>query len=388
MKKRILIVGGGIAGTSLACFLDEKQFDITIAERFAEWKPIGYVVGLWQNGIRVLEKYDIYSELRNKGVIAQYQDTLDEKGNVLKKVSFEKLNQEFGATIHFFHRADLHKALMNKAQNKVTLKLNTFLENLIFEQKSVRVLFNTNESIEYDLVVGADGIHSSVRSFISPQNSLFTYPSTFFSFLAEVPENIRGSIEMFGVGSFFGIYPYDDKKVGIYCSLHNKTAQTISKWNELPNFEKIRTAFQYYQGLVPTILKQLNENTPIFQDSVREVEFSPWFCGNAICIGDAAHALLPTTGQGVAAAIQDAYHLANLLNKNVGSHHFEKIFSDFENMRTKHLTPIRKSSRFVNKLIVNPYALVCVMRNFAAKHVKFYDTENKIRSFFQATQID
>jgi 2-polyprenyl-6-methoxyphenol hydroxylase-like FAD-dependent oxidoreductase len=373
--KKILIVGGGIAGVSLANFLDKQKFEITLVEQAQEWKPVGYVIGLWYNGIKILQKHGIYDGLVGKGVINTFQQTTNQKGSVLKEVSFERLNKKFGVGVQFMHRATLHEALLSKMKD-VNVMLGTTVTDLAQGNDAAEMTFSDGKKNIFDVVIGADGVKSKTRSFIFPDYQPFTYPVEFFSFLTDAPlPTPAGNIEMFGKGNFFGIYPYSSNSCGVYCAIQHNPHTTLRE-NML---ERLRTAFQNFGGYVPSILEKLNVSTSIVNDLVREVDMKAWHKGNVLLIGDASHALLPTTGQGVAAAIEDASVLATMLNSPY--HSLEQTYQNFTQMRKIKLAGIRSQSRMVHKFMMSPSPLIAALRNLAVRFSPF-DTVSKLESFF------
>jgi len=374
--KKILIIGGGIAGVSIANFLDKEKFAITLIEQAKEWKPVGYVIGLWYNGIKILQKHGFYDELVGKGVINAFQRTTNRKGNVLKEISFERLNKKFGAGVQFMHRATLHEVLLSKMTG-VNVMLNTTVTALNQVGDTVEITFSNGQKDFFDIVIGADGIKSKTRSFLFPEYQPFIYPVEFFSFLTNAPlPTPAGNIEMFGKGSFFGIYPYSPSACGVYCAIQHKSHQ---KGQQAP-IHKIKTAFNNFGGYVPTILRALTPDTSIVNDLVKEVELDIWHKGKVILIGDASHALLPTTGQGVAAAIEDASVLAEMLNQPYAN--LENVFTNFTKKRKSKLAGIRRQSRFVHKFMMSSFILLVIFRDLAVRFSPF-DTVSKLEAFFE-----
>src|SRR5262249_6988601 len=157
---RILIVGGGIGGLTLATALRRRGFFAELIERSPSWRPVGAGIAVQPNGIRVLRRLGINAAIERAGTGIRYLDFCDQGGELLSETDLVSLGAEAGPFIGI-ERARLHRALPDGAE--VPCRLATSINSLIQNARGVSVEFTDGTTGEYDLVVGADGIHSAVR---------------------------------------------------------------------------------------------------------------------------------------------------------------------------------------------------------------------------------
>jgi 2-polyprenyl-6-methoxyphenol hydroxylase-like FAD-dependent oxidoreductase len=305
---RIIIVGRGIAGLTLANLLQKDNHELVIVEKAKRIEPVGYVVAVWKNGTDILNKLGLLQEFKNNSFIVQSQKTYTPSGKLLRTTSFYNLNKKFGDAIRFIHRSDLYKILFNNLNNnKYILHLNCTVNHFTQENGLVSVQLSNGEMLQADFLIGADGVNSSIRKLLFPNETCIKKHKAIFSTFTVSNcfiEPLLGNEEIIGRGKFFGIYPYSENKYGIYVSLNHSFDKPIK--NDI-NF--IKENFKSFGEKVDAIFSCVNENTSVFSDYIREISLSKWHHEKVILIGDAAHALLPTTGQGLSAAMEDAYEL-------------------------------------------------------------------------------
>ena len=161
---RILIVGAGIAGLALGRALQQQGFTPEVIERAASWSAGGTGLYLPGNGVRALGALGLADKLMARAVPMSHQRILDHTGRLLAEIELAKLWNRVGLCVGIA-RGELHRILLEGAAG-VPMRLGTTVTTLSQQDGEVDVAFADGSSGTYDLVVGADGIHSSIRRLV------------------------------------------------------------------------------------------------------------------------------------------------------------------------------------------------------------------------------
>jgi len=158
---RILIVGGGIAGLSLAIALHRQGYSPELVERSRAWSAIGAGIITPANGVRVLRALGVGEAIDQTAAVIRRFGFFDQRGELLCETDLEDLWRGVGRTLGI-SRVKLQEALV-KGASGVPIRLGVSLVTLTQDDDLVQVALSDGTSGDYDLVVGADGIYSTVR---------------------------------------------------------------------------------------------------------------------------------------------------------------------------------------------------------------------------------
>lgn len=216
---RIAIVGGGIGGLTTALALKEFGFEAEVYEQAPLLLDVGAAIAVWPNALRVLERLGLADTiLAHSGVIDEIR-WLDQRGFLINRVSIPKSVA--------LHRADLQSTLLH-ALPANWIKLNHSLVNYDQRNHSVVARFTNGEEIEADFLIGADGVHSDVRSQLLGDGPPSYRGYTVWRGIASVAPDSNAAntaIEMHGRGQRFGIGPVGNS---IRPTTHNATSCACS----------------------------------------------------------------------------------------------------------------------------------------------------------------
>ena len=159
---KVLIVGAGIAGPTLAYWLLRAGHETTLVERAPELRRGGYLVDFWGAGFDVAERMGIVPELRRRGYVFTEARAVDRDGH---RVASFKPSAIMGATQRYLSiaRSDLAAVIYDALDSAAELILDDTVQALVDDGERVRVRFESGQARDFDLVVGADGLHSRVR---------------------------------------------------------------------------------------------------------------------------------------------------------------------------------------------------------------------------------
>ena len=348
MSNRLLVVGGGIAGFGLARALLQRGVPCTVVDRLPAPPESGLGLNLPGNAVRALAALGLADEVIELGVPIRRREYQNRAGRLL----FAMDEAAFWATVgpsvclRRGHLLDILRA----ATVDVTLRGNTPVLLAEPADDGVRVQLGAEPATEtYDFVVGADGVHSSVRRAVvptgDPRPSLMTAAS--WRFVAPNP-GIGCWTVWSGVQGTFLLIPVGDEEVYGYVSANRGGAVGDDpRWLE--------TNFAGFPGPVATtVAALLADPGRLHHAPVEEVRCERWNRGRLVLIGDAAHATAPVWAQGAALALEDAIVSADLL---AGRSDWTSVGAEFERLRRPRVTHVQAATDKMSRLAAMPLRL-------------------------------
>jgi 2-polyprenyl-6-methoxyphenol hydroxylase-like FAD-dependent oxidoreductase len=314
-----LIVGGGIGGLSSAIALRRAGIQAEVAEIEHEWRIYQVGIVVQANFIRAMAALGIAEQAVASGYPYDGLVFQDLQGNVLQRLRGAKLAGPHYPAHLGMTRPALHQVLFDAATAAgAKLRLGTTFRHLHQRDDHVQVEFNDGSSGEYDLVVGADGIHSQVRAhlFGTRYQPQFTGQGT-WRCSVERPPAINYSFFCMGDGLPFG-------KCG-FIPLTQTTGYVWLVQSEPGNprhpperlAEIFRERLKACTGTMGAMREQIRDSARVVYRPLESLLMPrPWYRGRILLIGDAAHATTPHLGQGSAQAVEDAVVLGELLRRD------------------------------------------------------------------------
>ena len=302
----ILVVGGGIGGLSLAIALAQRGIPCEVVEREPRWTTVGGGIALYPNGHRALRVLGLDRAVESAGAQIDRVQTLARNGTVVADFPGEAW-PGVGVVVAI-HRPVLQDILVGAA-GSVPVRMGTEVQALRVERSGVDVDFTDGTSGAYDLVVGADGIRSSVRELafgpIAPRFVGQMYWRT-----AVAKDLVTCSTMAFDEQRFVALLPLGG---GItYVALQAHVPEPFDE-PLAGRSARARARFADFGGPVPAALAALGDDASVHFGPAEEIDRDEWRAGRVVLIGDAAHACSPTLAQGGSLAIEDAVVLAELL---------------------------------------------------------------------------
>lgn len=346
--KDVLIVGGGIAGLTLAAALQQRGLNVELVERSAVWQAVGAGILIQANGMRALRAVGLDAAVERAGVAVPGWSFCDQDGAVLCETDLEMLWRGVGPCIGIA-RTTLQDALRAGAA-AVPCRLGTWPVGLVQDARRVAVEFNDGSAGEYDLVVGADGIGSSVRR-LGISNVELTYSGQLaWRTLGPAPASLTNVEFALGDGCFYGLLPVGN---GRAYGFGNVT--TTHFYDPLDGrLDRLRRRFAQFGGRVAEHLAALERDEQIHCSAIEWVELHEWHRGRVLLIGDAAHATSPMMGQGGCMAMEDAELLAAALRSEAN---VEDAIGAYEERRRPRVSWVQQESRAVGEALRAPPAV-------------------------------
>lgn len=282
---RILIVGGGIAGLATARALRLAGFRPEVTEWQSTPMAIAGGIYLPGNAARALRELGLDSPVRPLGQVIARQRFLDVRGRRLCEVDLGLLWGGVGEC-RALPRAELHQVLLTAAGGEV--RYGTAINTLELIRDAVTVTFDDGRQCEYDLVIGADGRHSTVRTLAALGGPARPVGQVVYRSVVTGGPRVTDWTVLLGHHCAFVVVPMGAGRLHCYAD------ETCADLPDDP-IARLRERFAEYGGPVPAVLDAIRSVRVGLSD---EVELGRWSRGRVVLVGDAAHATAPTLAQG------------------------------------------------------------------------------------------
>jgi 2-polyprenyl-6-methoxyphenol hydroxylase-like FAD-dependent oxidoreductase len=304
----VLIVGGGIAGPTLGRALHREGVTVELVERSTEWRAEGGGIAVQPNGMRALRTLGLDGAVEQSGQRLRRWSFCDQAGEILSENDLEALWGDVGPFIGI-ERTRLQRILVAGLKG-VRCRLGTFVLGMCQHDDHVSVAFSDGSFGNYDLVVGADGIASAVRSLaFDPIAPSYTGAMAWRSVAPIRPSGLDGLQFLLGEDCFFGLCPVGE---GRTYGFGNITAPRTHE-PMVGRLNRLCSCFAEFGGIVQEYLAALDSDDQIHCAPVDWIALDQWHTSRVVLVGDAAHASSPMMGQGGCVAMEDACVLAETL---------------------------------------------------------------------------
>ncbi|MFE0904385.1 FAD-dependent monooxygenase [Streptomyces rochei] len=306
--KRAVVIGGGIGGLTAAAALHLRGLRVTVLERAPSLRPIGAAISLSPNALRALDVIGLGDEIRDLAAWQGDGGLRTPGGRWLSRSNAEAAAARFGGPLVLLHRATLIDHLAARLPGgAVRTAADALLADPGDRDRPARVRTSEGE-LEADLVVAADGIHSAVRATLFPDHPGPVYSGfTTWRVVIPVPGADFASHETWGRGRIWGTHPLKDGRVYAYAA-----AVTPAGGHAADERAELLHRYGDWHHPVPAVLAAARPEDVLRHDVHHIAEPLPaYHRGRVALVGDAAHAMPPTLGQGGNQAIEDAIVLAH-----------------------------------------------------------------------------
>jgi 2-polyprenyl-6-methoxyphenol hydroxylase-like FAD-dependent oxidoreductase len=345
---KILISGAGIAGPTLAYWLLKYGFKPTLVERSPKLRTGGYVIDFWGAGYDIAERMGLLPEICQKGYLVKEVKEVSANGNRVAGFPVHTLVALTKGRYISISRGDLAAAIFNSLENKVETIFDDGISRIDQSENGVRVEFEHAKARDFDLVVGADGLHSNVRELVfGPQSQYEKYLG--FKVAAFEASGYRPREELTyvthtEVGQQVGRFAMrDDRTMFLFCFADENQNEPRPR-DVAGQKALLRSRFERSGWECPKILAALDSTSDLYFDRVSQIRMNPaeglWTKGRVTLIGDAASCVSLLAGQGSALAMIAAYILAGELKRAKGNHQmafsrYQEIFGPFVSKKQK-----------------------------------------------------
>jgi 2-polyprenyl-6-methoxyphenol hydroxylase-like FAD-dependent oxidoreductase len=343
--EKILVVGGGVAGLTAATALHRHGFRTELVERQQTWHALGAGFLVHANGMRMLLALGLAASVKNAGTIVCRWQFCDEQGDLLSETDLEALWGDVGCCVGI-ERPKLQRALLPGVAN-LRCRLGTSVTSLV-QDDHVSVGFSDGSTGDYDLVVGADGIKSTVRALTLTAAAPSDLGAMNWRSIAPIrPAGLTGLQMHLGDGCTFGLVPMGaGRTYGFAYVIQPRFHDPVEG-----RLERLRKRFATFCGRVQEYLASLECDDQIICSAMEWMELEKWHTGRVVLVGDAAHASSPMIGQGGCMAMEDACVLADELRAAATA---DDALASYARRRKSRVEWVQRQSMEVGEMLTAP----------------------------------
>ncbi|WP_434587260.1 FAD-dependent monooxygenase [Streptomyces sp. A5-4] len=317
-RRTVLISGAAIAGPALAFRLHRHGFAVTVVEKAAAIRDGGYPIDISGTALEVVRRMGILPELRDAHIDLRRLTFLNGDGSEVASVDPRTVTGGVAGQDLEVRRGDLTGAFYTAVRDDVEFLFNDSIDILDQSGHGVDVTFRGGSRRTFDMVVGADGLHSRTREFLfGPEEQFHRYLGYCFGFTMRNTFGLSDELMMWNTpGRAAALYAVGDSDDGEHALLN--FAHPRAPFRALRNPEAQRglaaSVFADAGWEVPGMLAAMHDADDLFFDAVSQIRMPRWSSGRVALVGDAAYAPSFLTGQGSSLALVGAYMLAGSLD--------------------------------------------------------------------------
>ena len=324
MNKQILVAGGGIGGLAASVALAKEGARVQLLEQSTEFGEVGAGIQLGPNVVRIIESWGLGNALR---LVAAFPEKLEVRnaltaGCVGVLPLGAAMVERYGAAYATIARADIHSLLLDAARSMegVQLQLGSEVGGVQQDSDGVQVQTMQDQTYKADLLVGADGVWSRVRSHVVDDGPpRVTGHLAFRAMLpqTDLPEGLRSQIVTAWMGPNFHVVQYPVHRgewLNVVAVVHGQVHGDPKSWDHSANASELRARLANVQAPLLDLIHAIDYwrlcalcDRPPMQSAAEHAK------GRIVLVGDAAHPMRPYLAQGAGMAIEDAAALAKAL---------------------------------------------------------------------------
>ncbi|KUL46006.1 FAD-dependent oxidoreductase [Streptomyces sp. NRRL F-4489] len=380
----VLISGASIAGPALAYWLSRYGFHVTVVERAPELRAGGQAIDVRGPALEVAERMGILSQVRELATGLRGASVVDASGKELYRSTEHTFTggQIDNPDVEIM-RDDLCRIIHQAIDGTVEYLFNDSITSLTQDDREVHVTFERSAPRTFDLVVGADGLHSTVRKLaFGPESDyihhlgsyigLFTAPN----FLdLDYWQTFHQSGELGGII----MSARNNKECRVFLGFEQEEPLEYDYRDVDAQKRLIAARFADAGWEFPRALKYMWDAPDFHFDSMSQIRMDSWSRGRVVLLGDAGYCGSPMTGQGTSLALIGAYVLAGELKAAGGDH--RAAFAAYEEELRDH---VRGTQQFaLDNKARREEAMAAVANQDETEAAETFDAGGDMREFYE-----
>jgi len=339
-ETRILISGAGVAGLTAAIWLAKAGYRPLLVEKAPTIRADGFIISLSHHCYKLLGEMGVLDNLQilnNQVLASSYHDR---SGRAILKLDYERLF-EAGNIVQIM-RDDLEMVLFEHAKDHADFLYSNSVSKIVQNPQDVSVSFEDGQQMEFDLVIGADGLHSRVRECAFPDAQITKHYLNLHAAAFRSPN-------LLGLSHKYEAYLEPRRHSIVYTTRSNELACIFIWSNAAPSVpdstqQRIDYLNETYRGADSRARRLIESRTPhddLYMDVLFQIEMPRWHTGRVVLLGDAAHALTQLSGQGASMSIAGA----STLSRALGKMPYPEAFQHYEDAIRPAITTLQPATR-------------------------------------------
>jgi 2-polyprenyl-6-methoxyphenol hydroxylase-like FAD-dependent oxidoreductase len=317
MSKSVLVSGASIAGPAVAHWLHRYGFAVTVVEKAGALRGGGYPIDLRGTAVEVADRMGIGPQVRAAHIDTRRVSFVDDAGDTIAALRPEVLSGGVEGRDLELPRGDLATALYGLIEDGVRFRFGDSVETLHDDGAGVDVTFASGDRERFDLVIGADGLHSKTRSLVfGPEEQYHRYLGSCFAgfTLPNCWGLAHEGVIWNAVGRGAVVYaPGEGKQLHGFLTFRRDEPPFAAFHDPAAQRDLVAATFPEQAWLVPDLVAAMRSADDLFFDVVSQIHLPRWSRGRVALVGDAAYAPSFRSGQGSSIALVGAYVLAGEL---------------------------------------------------------------------------
>ncbi|GAA2307271.1 FAD-dependent monooxygenase [Nonomuraea roseoviolacea subsp. roseoviolacea] len=311
----ILISGASIAGTTTAYWLRRHGFTPTVVERAPAIRKGGYKVDVRGAALDVIERMGLLDAVRARGTDMRHATHYDAAGRPVATMDADLFGGRTGDDAEIM-RGDLNELLYDLTRDDVEYIFDDTVTGIA---EDGTVTFERSAPRRFDLVIGADGVHSVTRRLAFGPEERFRRDLGAHISISTVPNHL-------GLDREEAVHAAPGRTANVYSTRQDPTAKALFMWSspsQTPGHrdparqkELLAEAMAGVGWEVPALLEAVRRSDDFYFDSVSQIHMDRWSRGRVVLVGDAGYCASPASGQGTSLALVGAYVLAGELARH------------------------------------------------------------------------
>ncbi len=381
---RVLISGGGIAGLTLAHFLHQYGMTPVVIERAGGLRQEGYAIDFFGLGYEVAERMNLIDRLAREQIPFDVLVYVNAQGELVAKLNMALVQKITNGKYMGLMHGTLVEALYEGLAGDVEVRFGRSLTRVAQGRDVVEVTFNDGKTESFDLLIGADGVHSGTRALVFGPEEQFSRSLGYT--VAGYPLADRYSI-----GRAWKMYLEPGRMAAALCTpkadevlafflYRSASPEYLPREQRLP---RLRDVFAGMGWLTQQLLSDVKPEANIFMDAVIQIQMPIWHQGRVALLGDACDCPTLLSGHGASFAMAGAYLLAEALHETA----YQEAFQRYEQQLRPYVQAQQKQARGFASFFLPGTALGLFVQQMLVKVVFREAFRSLLRREFSAPSL-